>query len=234
MSKSRRPAWKRESAIAAAVTFTLALAILLLLFFMELHTGRQALAEASTPEIQDEEPVFLEPEFIPTEQQGDEESADIDQAAPPLQGKPDVAEKPVETAKPKPVQKAEATPAPTEEEKRAAKKMEENFKKSAVNGNAGTQTAFSGSGAGGVGFSGNIGRKLISANTWPVNVTHKQVKVGVSITVDAEGNVTKATAVSGGTPALRRECEKMARGFKWNKEPGAKPATGTINFTITR
>ena len=58
---------KKAAAIAAAVTFLLALIILVLLFSLSLKFDREALADASVPEIQEEEPIYLEPEILPLE-----------------------------------------------------------------------------------------------------------------------------------------------------------------------
>lgn len=244
---------EKESVIAAAVTFVAALIILVLLFTLSLRHDREALAEASIPELQDEEPIYLDPEMLQIDMTGDENSQDIDEPAPQPPGEPDLApepseelhvkapekpEKPVSNkpelvADNKPSEVKTSKPEPTEDEKRVAKAAE-SFKKSQNNGSrTGRETAFSGSGGNGVGYSGNIGRKLLSASTWPVKITQKKVTVSVNVTVDADGNVTKATAVSGGTPNLRKEVEKMAKGFKWSKEAGAKPVSGTITFTIS-
>lgn len=245
---------KKASIIAASVTFGVALIILILLFCLTIGDNRRALAESSIPEFQDEEEVFLEPELLVLDTPGDENAPDIDEAAPQTPGEPDPAdeeqpirvvnnpEKPVEkpvSNKPKLVadNKNESdlktsTPPLSPEEERRIGSMAGKLKSDNNGSRTGKEAATSGSGGEGVSASGSVnGRTMLNCPTWKVKLTQKTT-VKVSITVDADGNVTSATAVSGGTPALRKECEKMARGSKWTKKPGASPASGSISFTI--
>lgn len=249
------PKERKASIIAAAVTMGVALVILVLLFVLTVGDSRKALAEASMPEIQDDEEIFLEPEILVVDNPGDEAEQTVDEAAPQPPGEPEPAEneQPVRVAKnpeppkEKPVsskpklvadEKKESdvktsTPKLSEEEEKRIASMQGKLKSDNNGARNGKESANSGSGGDGVAASGNVnGRKMISCPTWKVRLNQKTT-VKVNITVDEDGNVTSATAVSGGTPNLRKECEKMARGSKWTKKAGAKPAAGTISFTIT-
>lgn len=244
---------RKASMIAAAVTLGAALVILLLLFILTVGDSRRALAEASMPEMQDDEEIFLEPELLVVDNPGDESSQTVDEPAPQTPGEPDPAEeeqpvkvvKNTQPPKEKPVSnkpelvasntQAEITSSPpklTEEESRRIASIGGKLKTDNNGARAGSESADSGSGGNGIAASGNVnGRKMISCPTWKLRLAQKTV-VKVSITVDADGNVTSASAVSGGTPNLRKECERMAKGSKWTKKEGAKPATGTISFTV--
>ena len=245
---------RRASIIAAAVTFGAALIILVLLFVLGIGDTRRVLAETSMPEIQDDEEIYLEPELLVVDSPGDETEQLTDEAAPQTPGEPDPAEEeqpvrvvkntepPKETPvsnKPKLVSDTKesdlktSTPKLTEEEEKRIASMSGKLKTDNNGSRTGKENANSGSGGDGVAASGSVnGRKMISCPTWKVRLTQKTT-VKVNITVDAAGNVTSASAVSGGTPNLRKECEKMAKGSKWTKKDGAAPASGTISFTIT-
>lgn len=245
---------RKASIIAASLTFGVALVILVLLFVLTVGDDRRALAETSTPEMQDDEEIFLDPELLVIDNPGDETAEIVDEAAPQPPGEPDPAEEeqpervvknevePVEepvSNKPKLVadnkpneMKTSPPKLSTEDEKRVASvagklKTDNNGAKN------GKETANSGSGGNGISATGSVnGRRMLSCPTWKVKLTQKTT-VKVSITVDASGNVTSASAVSGGTPNLRTQCEKMAKGSKWTPKSGAAPASGTISFTIS-
>lgn len=248
------PKERKANVIAAAVTFVAALVILLLLFILTVGSDRSLLAEASTPEIQDNEEIYLEPELLVIDNPGDEDVENIDEAAPQTPGEPDPApeeqtrrvvknekepEKPPVSNKPEKVSTTKESDVKTstpklspEEEKRIAS-MSGKLKTENNGSRTGTEAAASGSGGNGISMQGNVnGRKMLSCPTWKVKLTQKTT-VKVNITVDADGNVTSASAVSGGTPNLRKECEKMAKGSKWTKKAGASVTSGTISFTIT-
>lgn len=248
------PRERKTAIIAAAVTFGAALVILLLLFILTVGDTRGALAETSIPEIQDDEEIFLDPDLLVIDNPGDEAEQTVDEAAPQPPGEPDPAEEeqPVKVTKNpeppkeppvtnKPKQVADnresdvktSTPRLSEEEEKRLASMSGKLKTDNNGSRSGRESADAGSGGDGVAASGSVnGRKMISCPTWKVRLTQKTT-VKVNIMVDADGNVTSATAVSGGTPNLRKECEKMARGSKWTKKAGASPASGTISFTIT-
>lgn len=248
------PQERKAAIIAACATFVSALVIFILLMVLTVGSDRRMLAESSTPELQDDEEYYLEPDFLVLDNPGDEEAPDVDEAAPQTPGEPDPAEteqpvrvvqnkeKPAEppvSNKPKTVSSKEnsdvksSTPKLTEEEERRIASMSGKLKTDNNGSRTGKESANSGSGGDGISMSGSInGRKMLSCATWKVRLSQKTT-VKVNITVDSDGNVISATAVSGGTPNLRKECEKMAKTSKWTKKAGAQPASGSISFTIT-
>lgn len=248
------PRERKAAIIAASVTFGAALVILVLLFVLTVGSDRRAMTEASMPEIQDvDEEVFFEPELLTIDDPGDKDVPDIDAPAPQPPGEPDPApeEQPVKVVKNDVPPKKEtvsnkkemvadakesdvktSTPKLSAEEEKRIASMQGKLKTDNNGSKTGKESANSGSGGDGISMSGNVnGRKMLSCPTWKVRLTQKTT-VKVSITVDADGNVTKASAISGGTPNLRKECEKMALKSKWTAKEGAAPTAGTISFTI--
>lgn len=245
---------KKASIIAAAATFIIALVILLLLFTLSLRYDREALATSSTPEIQEEEEIYLEPEILQIEEQGEVLNKEEQQSAPQPPGQPDPAEEeqperivhnleknpePPVSNKPKLI----STPEPsdvktsppkvdTRNEQRIAS-MSGKFQTDNNGAQNGRESGVSGTGGVGVAKTGSVsGRKMLSCPTSIVTL-NQTTTIRVNITVNAAGNVISAKAVSGGTPALRSACEGWARGSKWSPAPGAPDATGSITFTIT-
>jgi len=239
--------YDKDRAIAAFLTFLVALAILLTLFFGGISWDRQALAEASTPEIMDEE-VFIEPELV---ELGEENAVNHDKPAPAMKGEPDPAPedkaeiiepgpKP-EPAPPKPklnTQKKESKmkveePSQTDKERQKATSSVANkfsHKNGAVEG---TDKGTSGAGGTGVGVSGNAhGRSFISCPKPDVALRHKTV-VTVNVVIDAEGKVVEATAKGSADASIRRKCEAAARQARWSAKKGATSTRGSITFTIT-
>lgn len=239
--------YDKDRAIAAFLTFLVALAILLTLFFGGISWDRQALAEASTPEIMDEE-VFIEPELV---ELGEENAVNHDKPAPAMKGEPDPAPedkaeiiepgpKP-EPAPPKPklnTQKKESKmkveePSQTDKERQKATSSVAN-KFSHRNGAVeGTDKGSSGAGGTGVGVSGNAhGRSFISCPKPDVALRHKTI-VTVNVVIDAEGKVVEATAKGSADASIRRKCEAAARQARWSAKKGATSTRGSITFTIT-
>lgn len=239
--------YDKDRVIAAFLTFLVALAILLTLFFGGISWDRQALAEASTPEIMDEE-VFIEPELV---ELGEENAVNHDKPAPAMKGEPDPAPedkaeiiepgpKP-EPAPPKPklnTQKKESKmkveePSQTDKERQKATSSVAN-KFSHRNGAVeGTDKGTSGAGGTGVGVSGNAhGRSFISCPKPDVALRHKTV-VTVNVVIDAEGKVVEATAKGSADASIRRKCEAAARQARWSAKKGATSTRGSITFTIT-
>ncbi len=239
--------YDKDRAIAAFLTFLVALAILLTLFFGGISWDRQALAEASTPEIMDEE-VFIEPELV---ELGEENAVNHDKPAPAMKGEPDPAPedkaeiiepgpKP-EPAPPKPklnTQKKESKmkveePSQTDKERQKATSSVANkfsHKNGAVEG---TDKGTSGAGGTGVGVSGNAhGRSFISCPKPDVALRHKTI-VTVNVVIDAEGKVVEATAKGSADASIRRKCEAAARQARWSAKKGATSTRGSITFTIT-
>lgn len=239
--------YDKDRAIAAFLTFLVALVILLTLFFGGISWDRQALAEASTPEIMDEE-VFIEPELV---ELGEENAVNHDKPAPAMKGEPDPAPedkaeiiepgpKP-EPAPPKPklnTQKKESKmkveePSQTDKERQKATSSVAN-KFSHRNGAVeGTDKGTSGAGGTGVGVSGNAhGRSFISCPKPDVALRHKTI-VTVNVVIDAEGKVVEATAKGSADASIRRKCEAAARQARWSAKKGATSTRGSITFTIT-
>lgn len=239
--------YDKDRAIAAFLTFLVALAILLTLFFGGISWDRQALAEASTPEIMDEE-VFIEPELV---ELGEENAVNHDKPAPAMKGEPDPAPedkaeiiepgpKP-EPAPPKPklnTQKKESKmkveePSQTDKERQKATSSVANKFSHRHGAVEGTDKGTSGAGGTGVGVSGNAhGRSFISCPKPDVALRHKTI-VTVNVVIDAEGKVVEATAKGSADASIRRKCEAAARQARWSAKKGATSTRGSITFTIT-
>lgn len=237
---------QKDSAIAAAITFGLALLLLLLLFSLKMGWNREALAEASIPEPQEEE-LFLEPELLT--EAGQEETQTEDQPVAPLAGEPEPApepqpkvveklpdptpkvpkEKVITQTKPSPVQ--ETPPKGEEEKKRAAAAVANKF--GGPNGSVEGKFETSGGGESAVGVTGTMnGRRFLGCPKPDVKLRHKTV-VKVEVTVDAAGKVISASATGGASAEIRRACENAARQARWSEKKGAVSTRGSITFTIT-
>ncbi len=239
----------RDSLIAAGVTILFALLLFLFLFYGNIGFDKARMAEASIPEIGEDEELFLDPQLIDP---GEDNNVAEVAAAPEAQGNPEVKDNPDESVRPvlkdenpKPAppkeklitQKQESsvkstTPSATEKEiKNAESKVANAFKNPGKT--SGTNNA-SGSGGTSTGISGNAnGWKFLGCPAPKVILSSKKT-VKVAITVNAEGKVTSARA-SGGDPKLHDACERAARQARWqplHNEAG-KTARGTITFTIT-
>lgn len=243
MSISRQD---KDRLIAGAVTMLVVALLLLLLFIGRVGWNREALAALSLPEDGQEE-VFLEPELIPDA--GDNDDPQSDQPAAPVAGEPELAEtenskvadiqpepavappkeKKVTQKQPSPVK--EPKPKGEEEKKKATSAVAGKFNQ--PNGMAEGKFDSSGSGGNSIGVAGQLnGRKFLGCPKPDVTLSHKTV-VKVSITVNAEGNVTSARAQGGASAAIRRACEQAAIKARWSEKPGAVSTRGSITFTIT-
>ena len=238
----------KDRIIAAALTFGVVLILLLILFFGKVSWERQEIAEASTPELMEPEEMFIEPELV---ELGEENAVNHDKPAPAIKGEPDPApedhaeiiepgSKP-EPAPPKPkmiTQKKESKmkvdePSQTDKERQKATSTVAN-KFSKKNGAVeGTDKGSAGAGGTGIGVSGNAhGRTFISCPKPDVALRHKTV-VKVNVVIDADGNVTEASATGSADVSIRRKCEAAARAAKWSAKKGATSTRGSITFTIT-
>lgn len=239
----------KDRAIAALLTFATALALLLLLFFGSVSWDRQALADASTPELMPDEEVFIEPELV---ELGEETAVSDNTPAPTLKGEPDPAPEdhaeivepgPKPDPKPKPVEKLVTSkkeskvktdePSKTDKERQKATSSVAN-KFSHKNGSTeGSDKGTSGAGGTGIGVNGNAhGRSFISCPKPDVALRHKTV-VKVNVVIDAEGRVTEASATGSASAEIRRKCEAAARQARWSAKKGATSTRGSITFTIT-
>lgn len=239
----------KDRAFAALLTFLVALILLIVLFTGSVSWDREALAEASTPEMMEpDEPLFIEPELV---ELGEENAINHDKPAPAMKGEPEPAPddhaeiiepgtKPdpappvpkVVTKKTESVLKVEE-PSQTDKERQKATSSVAN-KFSPKNGAAeGSDKGTSGAGGSGIGVSGNAhGRTFISCPKPDVALRHKTV-VTVNVVIDAEGNVTEASATGSADAAIRKKCEAAARRAKWSAKKGATTTRGSITFTIT-
>ncbi len=241
----------KDRAIAAGLTFFVALILLLVLFFGGISFDRQMLAESSTPELMPvEEELFIEPELVDL---GEEASVNqTTKPAPSLKGEPAPApEDHVEIVEPgvkpdpvvKPVvkevtQKKESKvqkeePSLTDKERQKATSSVAN-KFAPKNGQTeGSDKGTSGAGGEGVGVSGNAnGRSFISCPKPDVALRHKTI-VKVNVVIDAEGKVIEATATGSADATIRRKCEDAAKQAHWSAKKGATSTRGSITFTIT-
>lgn len=241
----------KDRAIAAGLTFFVALILLLVLFFGGISYDRQLLAESSTPELMPvEEELFIEPELVDL---GEEASVtQHTKSAPTLKGEPEPApedhveivepgEKPKPVAKPvakevtqkkeSKVQKEE--PSLTDKERQKATSSVAN-KFAPKNGQPeGSDKGTSGAGGDGVGVSGNAnGRTFISCPKPDVALRQKTV-VKVNVVIDAEGKVTEASATGSADASIRRKCEAAAKQARWSAKKGATSTRGSITFIIT-
>ena len=239
---------RRDSAIAAAVTLLAIALTCLWLVFTGLRFDER-LAEASNPELEEEE-VFPDPELLLQNHQsiGEPEAIKHDSPAPEVKGEPAPAEteqphtvttgenqevspepKLVSTPKPSPVETAESNR--KKEEEKVATSMEGKFKTKpgSVKGKFDSASGSEGTGSGVTGRMS--GRQFLGCPLPDVSLTHKTT-VTVSITVDAEGNVTSATASGAATRAIRKKCEEAAMQAKWSAKKGATSTRGSLTFTI--
>lgn len=248
-------ATRRDSLLAACVTLLVALGVFIFLYRGEIGFDRCRMAEASIPEIaQDEEDdeLFLDPMLLDP---GEEESTMKDAAAAPAQGMPEVVPEPKQTrpvVKSDPVEKPR--PAPPKEKLVATKKespvktvapkaTDKEVKKaqsstagafSPDNGQTRGRNNSDGSTGSSTGISGHSdGWKFLGCPRPDVKLRNKTV-ITVTVTVNSRGEVTSATA-KGGTSQLRAACEQAARKARWQPvdSRNARTARGTITFTIT-
>lgn len=241
---------RKDSIIAAAVTFIVALGLLLWLFFDGLSYDKAQLASASMPEIQEEPELFVEPELV--QNLGEPDAMTHDEPAPMLKGEPEQAEtdnsklsvpgknekpappveKPVTQTKESPV-KATDPPKNDEEKKKVTSKMANKF--SSNNGSETGSTGKSGAGGEGSGVAGNVSGRTFKSCPMPSVALKSKVVVVVTVTIDASGSVTKATAKkkSGNvTQDILDACRNAALKAKWSEDKDTPTATGTLTFTI--
>lgn len=237
---------RKDSAIAAAVTFVVAMLILLLLFTLSIDYDREAIASASQPEIQSEELMFVEPELdisTPGEQnelpdegdaplpQGEPEPAPVEQPDIVTPGKspeprPSV-EQPVSAKQPSPVKATENTM--TDAERKRLQSLNASFSTATNGSRQGTTAVVNGKGT--VNTKGSLtGREFKGCPTSKTEITEPQT-VKVKVIVAADGHVKEATVLTGKDP-YRGICRQWALKAKWSKKEGAPDATGTITFTI--
>lgn len=245
---------RKDSIIAALITFGVALVILVLLFVLTVGDDRRMLAETSIPEIQDDEEIFLDPDLLIVDNAGEEDTEEeIPETSRQPMGEPDPApeEQPVKVVENPEIPKDQpvtnntklvssektsdvktSTPKVSEEDEKRLASVSGKFKTD----NNGSNTSHA-EGAGSVSATGTLsgkgshGRTMLSCPRQTVKASQK-VTVTVEIKVDAMGNVTNARATSGGNSEQRAQCERMARKSKWTPQAGAAEEKGRITFTI--
>lgn len=245
---------RKAAIIAACVTFGAALVILVLLFVLTVGNDRREMAQASIPEIQDMEEIFLEPELMPMENAGEPDATEDDTPAPEVDGTPEKAPKvekeqnvpskkdPDKTLAPKKEVVAQEAPSPVQAT--APKKNEDDPKAAkaptgATFGNTGSgkQTAPTyGAGGTGLGVTGQLSGRAFKGCPRESPTGSGKVTVVVSVEVNAEGRVVSAKikSSSGSVSADdKKKCLSMARNSAWEPKAGAANEYGVITFSIT-
>ncbi len=239
---------QKDKATAAVITFVAMLIILLSLFLGGVTFDREQLAVQSTPELMNEEELFLEPEIL--KDLGEEDAVHNDAPAEAFKGEPEPAEtdntklvvkgenpkpappveKLVSTKKESPVKSTEPTIS-KEEKQKVTSSVAKGF--SSRNGSAEGTSGSAGAGGTGMGITGNASGRTFKGCPKPDVTLRNKTTVTVSVVIDADGNVTSAKASGGSSAAIRRACEQAARGAKWSAKKGAGETRGSITFTIT-
>lgn len=243
------PQNKKDSAIAAAITFFVMLLLLLFLLFSGIsYNAPMEPAKDSTPELMAEEETFLEPEIL--KDLGEENAVNNDAPAKAFQGEPEPAPKDnnkivepgkntkpappvsklVSTKKKSPVKSTE--PSATEEERqRVTSAMAKGFV--GRNGNPQGSAGSDGAGDTGIGIVGNASGRTFKGCPKPdVTLRHKTT-VKVSVVIDSDGKVVSASASGAASASIRSACERAARQARWSEKKGAGETRGTLTFTIT-
>lgn len=240
---------KRDSLIAAGVTLLVLVLLVLGMLFGGL-TYNSNLVKASIPENMEEEEIFLDPELLleTNKSIGEEDAVNHDSPAPEVKGEPvpSEIEQPhtqIKGTNPNPApeihehitstkESAVQTTTPSQkEEEKAASSMAGKFgnKPGAADGKF---DSTSGSGGVGSGVTGKMsGRQFLGCPLPDVTLANRTV-VTVSITVDADGKVTSATASGAADRSIRKKCEEAAMKAKWSPKKGATSTRGSITFTI--
>lgn len=240
---------RRDSLIAAIVTF-LAIALMLAwLFLATLRYDEKIAASSENPQLEEEE-IFLDPELLLQNDKtiGEPDAYSKDTPAPEIKGEPAPAqvEQPHtvitgENSEPSPEQTliASTTESPVQttpadkkkEEEKVATSMAGKFssKPGAIEGKFDSPGGSDGVGSGVTGKMS--GRQFLGCPLPDVSLSHKTT-VTVSITVDAEGKVMTATASGAATREIRKKCEQAAMQARWSAKKGASSTRGSITFTI--
>ena len=240
---------RRDSMIAAIVTFLTVALLLVWLLVATLRYDERLAASSENPQLEEDE-IFLDPELLLENHQsiGEPDAIASDAPAPEVKGEP--APAPVEqphtvlsgdNVVPSPEQtliaSAEESPVQTvapdrkKEEEKVATAMAGKFssKPGSVQGKFDSPGGSDGVASG---VSGKMsGRQFLGCPLPDVSLAHKTT-VTVSITVDAEGKVMTATASGAATREIRKKCEQAAMQARWSAKKGAASTRGSITFTI--
>lgn len=240
---------RRDSLIAAVITFVAIGLMLVWLLLSTLHYDEKMAASSENPQLEEDE-IFLDPEILLENKQsiGEPDATAQDAPAPEIKGEPAPApeEQPHtvvtgENTTPSPEQtlvasKAESavqTTAPDKkkEEEKVASSMAGKFaaKPGTVEGKFDSPGGSDGVASGVTGKMS--GRQFLGCPLPDVTLSHKTT-VTVSITVDADGKVVSATASGAATREIRKKCEQAAMQAKWSAKKGATSTRGSLTFTI--
>ena len=240
---------RRDSLIAAIITFVAIGLVLVWLLLATLHYDEKMAASSENPQLEEDE-IFLDPEILLENKQsiGEPDAITQDAPAPEIKGEPapaqeeqphtvmtgeNTAPSPEQTLIASTAESAVQTTAPDKkkEDEKVATSMAGKFKTKPGS----TEGKFdSPGGSDGVasGVTGKMsGRQFLGCPLPDVALSHKTT-VTVSITVDAEGKVVSATASGAATREIRKKCEQAAMQAKWSAKKGATSTRGSLTFTI--
>ena len=240
---------RRDSIIAALITFLVVGLLLAWLLVATLRYDERMAASSQNPQLEEDE-IFLDPELLLEQHKEVGEPDAVANDAPAAEVKGEPAPAPAEQTHtvvsgentvPSPEQTLiasnEESPVQTappdrkKEEEKVASSMAGKFntKPGSV---AGKFDSTVGSDGAASGVTGKMsGRQFLGCPLPDVSLAHKTT-VTVSITVDAEGKVMTATASGAATREIRRKCEQAAMQARWSAKKGATSTRGSITFTI--
>lgn len=240
---------RRDSLIAALVTFLAVGLLLVWLLVATLRYDERMAAHSENPQLEEDE-IFLDPELLLEQNKSIGEPDALANDAPAAEIKGEPAPAPVEqphtvlsgeNSVPSPEQTLitsneesavkTAPPDKKKEEEKVATSMAGKFgaKPGSV---AGKFDSPGGSDGAATGVTGKMsGRQFLGCPLPDVSLAHKTT-VTVSITVDAEGKVMTATASGAATREIRKKCEQAAMQARWSEKKGATSTRGSITFTI--
>ena len=240
---------RRDSLIAAFVTFVAIGVVLVWLLVATLHYDERMAASTENPQLEEDE-IFLDPELLLQNKHsvGEPDAISKDTPAPEIKGEPKPAQEEQphtvitgDNTTPSPEQKlissTEESPVQTvaadkkKEEEKVASSMAGKFnsKPGSVQGKFDSPGGSEGVGSGVTGKMS--GRQFLGCPLPDVSLSHKTT-VTVSITVDADGKVMTANASGAATREIRKKCEQAAMQAKWSPKKGATSTRGSITFTI--
>ena len=240
---------RRDSLIAAFVTFLAVGVVLVWLLVATLRYDEKMAAASENPQLEEDE-IFLDPELLLETHQsiGEQDATEHDAPAPEIKGEPVPApvEQPhtvvsAENTTPSPEQKLVAATAESavqtappdkkKEDEKVASSMAGKFntKPGSVQGKFDSPGGSDGAASGVTGKMS--GRQFLGCPLPDVSLSHKTT-VTVSITVDADGKVMSATASGAATREIRKKCEQAAMQARWSAKKGAASTRGSITFTI--
>ncbi len=240
---------RRDSLIAAIVTFFAVALVLVWLLVATLRYDEKMATSSENPQLEEDE-IFLDPELLLQNNKtiGEPDAVANDAPAPEVKGEPAPApeeqphtvvsgENTVPSSEQNLISSKAESPVQTvapdkkKEEEKVATSMAGKFssKPGSVEGKFDSSVGSEGVGSGVTGKMS--GRQFLGCPLPDVSLTHKTT-VTVSITVDAEGKVVTATASGAATREIRKKCEQAAMQARWSAKKGATSTRGSITFTI--